>query len=89
MKLRLVLACFVLTAFAICTSVFVLGQGTDLGTIRGTVTDASGAVVVNASVTMLDLATNTPRRTTTNSSGVYQLFGLPSGATRSASPRPG
>ena len=80
MKLRLALVCFALITFAICASVFVLGQGTDLGTIRGTVTDSSGAVVANASVTIVDLATNTPRVTSTNSTGGYQLFGLPSGA---------
>ncbi len=80
MKLRLALVCFALITFAICGNVFVLGQGTDLGTIRGTVTDSSGAVVANASVTIVDLATNTPRIANTNSTGGYQLFGLPSGA---------
>ena len=56
-----------------------LAQGTDLGTIRGTVTDASGAVVPNASVTITDQATNSTRRTSTNSHGEYQVFGLVSG----------
>ena len=45
-----------------------LAQGTDLGTIRGTVTDPSGAVIPNASVTIVDLATNRlrqPKRTPT------------------------
>jgi len=36
-----------------------LAQGTNLGTIRGAVTDASGAVVPKAKVIILDLATNT------------------------------
>jgi hypothetical protein len=64
---------------AICGSVSLLGQGTDLGTIRGTVTDSSGAVVANASVTILDVGTGATRQTTTNSHGEYQMFGLPSG----------
>ena len=72
------LACM-LIAFSIVSSVVVLGQGTDLGTIRGTVTDASGALVPNARVTITDQATGTPRTTTSNSHGEYQIFGLPSG----------
>lgn len=65
--------------FLVCASGFVAGQGTDLGTIRGTVTDSSGAVVPSASVTILDTHTGTTRETQTNSQGDYQLFGLPSG----------
>src|SRR3954471_1859242 len=56
-----------------------LAQGTDLGTIRGTVSDPSGAVVANASVTIADLATGTLRHTETNPHGEYQMFGLRSG----------
>ena len=33
---------------------FLFAQGTDLGTIRGTVTDSTGAVVPNAKVTISD-----------------------------------
>ena len=57
----------------------VLAQGTDLGTIRGIVTDSSGAIVPKAKVVILDLGTNTPRETETNSQGEYQVFGLKSG----------
>ncbi len=56
-----------------------LAQGTDLGTIRGTVTDPSGAVISNASVTIADQATGALRHTETNPHGEYQMFGLPSG----------
>ena len=66
-----------------------LAQGTDLGTIRGTVTDPSGAVIANASVTIADLATNTLRHTETNPNGEYQLFGLPSGTYKVAITAPG
>ena len=68
-----------LLAFLLCASSFVAGQGTDLGTIRGTVTDASGAVVPSARVTILDTRTGATRETQTNSRGDYQIFGLPSG----------
>jgi hypothetical protein len=67
-------------AFALlCVAPFTFGQGTDLGTIRGTVTDSSGAVVANADVTITDTSTGSIRATKTNSSGEYQIFGLPSG----------
>jgi len=55
------------------------GQGTDLGTIRGSVTDSSGALVPNAKVVILDLSTGTTRETATNSQGDYQAFGLKPG----------
>ncbi|MBS1840711.1 MAG: carboxypeptidase regulatory-like domain-containing protein [Acidobacteria bacterium] len=55
------------------------GQGTDLGTIRGVVTDTAGAVIPNASVTIIDTVTNTARETKTNGQGYYEMFGLKSG----------
>jgi hypothetical protein len=80
MKLRyLFVTLAALATLILCSSVFVYGQGTDLGTIRGTVTDSSGAVVPSASVTILDTRTGATRHTTTNSRGDYQMFGLPSG----------
>ena len=54
-------------------------QGTDLGTIRGTVTDSSGAVVSGAKVAITDLGTGSIRETITNAEGGYQVFGLRSG----------
>ena len=44
----------------------VFAQGTDLGTIRGTVKDSTGAVITNAKVTATDLGTNASRQTNTN-----------------------
>ena len=55
------------------------GQGTDLGTIRGTVTDATGAAIAGAKVTVTDALTGTTRETQTNSQGSYELFGLKPG----------
>jgi hypothetical protein len=46
-------------------------QSTSTGTVAGTVTDTSGAVVSGATVTLTDTATNTPRTTTTNDAGRY------------------
>jgi hypothetical protein len=41
------------------------------GTITGTVTDPSGAIVAGVRVTATDVATNTSQSTVTNASGVY------------------
>src|SRR5207249_3968997 len=87
MKLRFlaaVMACCLLFMVPV-----VLGQGTDLGTVRGTVTDSSGAVVANAAVTILDIQTGSTRQTTTNSHGEYQMFGLRSGTYKVTITNPG
>ena len=54
-------------------------QGTDLGTIRGTVTDASGGVVPNASIEITDVTTNISRKVTSDGEGNFELPGLRSG----------
>ena len=56
-----------------------LAQGTDLGTIRGTVTDSSGALIPNAQVEITDLSTGTVHKATTNDHGEYQMPALRSG----------
>lgn len=49
------------------------------GKITGVVTDPSGAVVANASVTVTNLATNSSKEVKTDSSGFYQALLLPIG----------
>src|SRR5215468_10613504 len=56
-----------------------LAQGTNLGTIRGTVTDPNGAAVANARVQVTDLETNLSRDFTTDKEGNYEAVGLKSG----------
>jgi Carboxypeptidase regulatory-like domain/TonB dependent receptor-like, beta-barrel len=53
-----------------------LAQGTNLGTIRGTVVDGSGAFVAGAKVTATDLATDLAREVITDSEGNYEITGL-------------
>ncbi len=55
------------------------GQGTDLGIIRGTVTDSQGAVVVGARVTITDLATGIAIERLSNAAGDYEAVNLKSG----------
>lgn len=53
--------------------------------IIGTVTDATGAVVPNANVSLTNLGTNEKRNTQTNGSGDYSLTFFRSGTTLSLS----
>jgi carboxypeptidase family protein len=85
---RLVFAFLASLVLLICGA-RVYGQGTDLGTIRGTVTDSSGAAVPNAAVTITDALTNTARQTQTNSQGHYEMFGLRPGTYRVVITAPG
>src|SRR4051812_10306733 len=64
-------------------------QGTDLGAIRGSVTDSSGAAIAKASVAVTDLATNSKRQITSNNEGVYEAFGLNPGTYRVTVDAPG
>ncbi len=54
-------------------------QSITSGDISGTVTDPSGAAVPGASVTLLNLSTNTTQKTATNVQGVYRFGFLPPG----------
>src|SRR5262249_6749570 len=47
--------------------------------MTGTITDASGAVVPNASVTVTNQATSVADKTVTSSAGTYSFKGLPPG----------
>lgn len=49
------------------------------GTILGTVTDNTGAVIPNATITITNKATNVPRTTLTNAEGIYSAPALPPG----------
>jgi hypothetical protein len=54
------------------------------GSIEGLVTDNSGAVVVNASITAVNVATSIERKTVTNDAGLYTLPTLQPGTYRIA-----
>lgn len=51
----------------------------EAGSVTGTVTDSQGGTVAGADVTLIDLATRSPRTTTTNDSGRYHFSGVPVG----------
>jgi hypothetical protein len=54
----------------------------DTGTLTGTVTDSSSAVVANAQVTVTDSATNFETSTITNTEGIYRITFLRPGTYR-------
>lgn len=55
------------------------GQGSNEGAIYGTITDALGAVVAGAEVTVVNQATRLTRNTTSDDSGNYRVDFLPPG----------
>ena len=57
------------------------GQAASTGAILGTVTDASGAVVPDAEVSIVNAATGVSRTVKTNPSGLYDLEALTAGGT--------
>src|SRR5579864_4922798 len=70
-------------AFVICLVVFLakpaLSQNTNSGEIRGTVTDASGAVIPGVTVTLINNDTGETKTFITNGSGLYDTVSTPPG----------
>ena len=48
-----------------------------LGSLNGTVVDATGAAVTGATVKVTDVAINVTATTTTQKTGFFQIFNLP------------
>jgi len=69
-----------LCLFAVCLPISARGQAVSTGTVVGQVSDASGAAIVGATVTLTDKATNTPRTSTTNEAGRYIFVNVIPGA---------
>ena len=62
-----------ITLLILSAAGFLFGQAGATGTILGTVTDNSGAVVANASVDVTNTATNVSKHTETTSSGDFTV----------------
>jgi len=60
----------------ICVSGLALAQNTNSGEIRGSVTDASGAVIAGATVTITNLDTGTSKDYITNGDGIYDTASI-------------
>src|ERR1051325_9821789 len=63
----------------LCVSATIYAQGTNLGTLRGTVTDPNGAVIPNAAVKITDQTTGLSPDVTTDGEGNYEAAALKPG----------
>lgn len=70
------------TLLVLCFAAVAAAQGTITGTILGTVTDETGAVLPNVTITATQTATSQVRSTSTNGVGQYTLPFLPIGPYR-------
>lgn len=68
---------------------FIFGQATITGTIQGTVTDSSGAVVVGANITIRNLDTGVQNTTKSGGGGYYTVPYLPAGRYSVSAAQPG
>src|SRR5579871_1283678 len=64
---------------AVLSGAWQLSAQTATGTISGTVTDESGAVIPSATVTITNKATGNARALTANTEGLYSAPALPAG----------
>src|SRR6266700_2281696 len=71
-------ACLLLALFLALFSSYAWPQ-TQLATIFGTITDATGAAISGAQVTILNQSTGLKRGALTDSTGQYHIAGLPTG----------
>jgi hypothetical protein len=71
---------FLMCLLALFTPKTLLAQATASGTVLGTVSDSSQAVVAGAEVTVTSVATGTTRTMLTNSVGGYRFDLLPAGS---------
>src|ERR1044071_10112843 len=76
---RCFLSSLLLLACILCGTSSAFAQGTNLGTIRGRVTDPNGAAVKGAAVQVTDLETNISRDLTTDEDGEHEGTALKSG----------
>ena len=60
-----------------------------VSTLRGTATDQSGAVVVNANIRVVNLETNLTREVVTNENGDFEILDLPRGGYKLSAAKPG
>lgn len=79
MRLRNLLPGLLVVLCILAGTSLLLAQGTDLGTIRGSVTDSQGAVVVGARVVITDVATGRSVERVSDAQGNYEVPNLKSG----------
>lgn len=78
-RLLLATGIFLLLALIPHSASLAFGQATSSGTIVGTVTDSSGALIADATITVTDQATKSTRTTVSNKQGQYIVPDVPPG----------
>lgn len=73
---RRIVAIFVFSSMAVLFTIHPVIAQAPVGTILGTVKDASGAAVPGANISVQNLDTNELRTTTTGDDGAYRVPGL-------------
>jgi hypothetical protein len=86
-SMKLVL-CFLLVVY-VGSALPTWAQSTSTGTVSGSITDPSGAVVAGATVTLTDSSTNAARTATTNATGRYIYVDVNPGIYNIAVSKPG
>src|SRR5450631_4098333 len=79
MKDQRSLRLLVCAGILLVTAAAVFGQIAGSGSIQGTVTDSSGAVIPQAAVTAVNVATGVETARQTTAAGLYVLSPLPAG----------
>src|SRR5262245_50279474 len=77
-KVRSIVLNLIVATFWVSLGTLVLAQ-TDRGTIRGTVSDTTGAVIPGASITVTNAATGVTVDTISTGAGTYNVSALPAG----------
>ncbi len=83
------LALSLLVVVCVVSALPMWGQSSSTGTVVGSVTDQTGAVVAGATVTLTDIATNTLRTTATNAAGRYIFVDVTPGTDSITVSKPG
>jgi len=79
---RMPYACMVFLSLLFVVAQSLMGQTAATGALSGTVTDPSGAVIANATVTIVSIETGQTRRVMTGMDGSYKAGLLPPGTYR-------
>ncbi|AXC11709.1 Oar protein [Acidisarcina polymorpha] len=81
--------CLIAVCLSLCTGTVARAQSSASGAIRGSVTDPTGAVIPEASVSVVNVDTGEEKLFTTNKDGLYDTVSTPHGQYRVTITAPG
>lgn len=71
--------CLLVSGLLLCAGIVTRAQSSSTGEIRGTVTDPTGAVVPDATVSVMNVNTGVEKAFRTNRNGIYDTVSTPNG----------